>query len=118
MRTHQLPGDTRMLRSALAATVLSLAALPVGAQTITIHAARLLDGKGGIVRDAVVTVEAGKITKVGSGGAASATYDLGAMTILPGIIVAHDHLSWYFNRQGRYHTPRDGDTPVQSMLSM
>ena len=26
------------------------------------------------------------------------------MTLLPGLIDAHSHLSWYFNRQGRYHT--------------
>ena len=36
---------------------------------------------------------------------------------MPGLIDAHSHLTWYFNRQGRYHTRADGDTPVQSMLS-
>jgi hypothetical protein len=25
-------------------------------------------------------------------------------------------LTWYFNRQGRYHTNNDGDTPVQSVF--
>jgi imidazolonepropionase-like amidohydrolase len=34
------------------------------------------------------------------------------------LIDAHSHLTWYFNRQGRYHAGRgDDDTPVQSMLS-
>ncbi len=46
------------------------------------------------------------------------TYDLKGMTLIPGLIDAHSHLTWYFNRQGRYHAGRnDGDTPVQSMLS-
>src|SRR3569832_285032 len=36
---------------------------------------------------------------------------------MPGLIDAHSHLTWYFNRQGRYHAGRnDTDTPVQSML--
>jgi imidazolonepropionase-like amidohydrolase len=38
--------------------------------------------------------------------------------VLPGLIDAHSHPSWYFNRNGRYHTSSDGDTPVQSMLAM
>ena len=33
------------------------------------------------------------------------------------LIDAHAHLTWYFNRQGRYHTNSDGDTPAQQMLS-
>jgi imidazolonepropionase-like amidohydrolase len=56
--------------------------------------------------------------KVGAGSASGATYDLKGLTLLPGIIDAHSHLSWYFNRQGRYHTRGDGDTPVESMLAM
>ena len=45
------------------------------------------------------------------------TYDLKGVTLMPGLIDAHAHLNWYFNRQGRYHTGNDGDTPDQSMLS-
>ncbi|HEY7235929.1 MAG TPA: amidohydrolase family protein, partial [Gemmatimonadaceae bacterium] len=47
----------------------------------------------------------------------AATYDLKGYTLLPGLIDAHSHLTWYFNRQGRFHQGNDGDTPVQSMLS-
>jgi imidazolonepropionase-like amidohydrolase len=43
--------------------------------------------------------------------------DLGSRTVLPGLTDAHAHPAWYFNRQGRLHTRRDGDTPVQSMLA-
>jgi imidazolonepropionase-like amidohydrolase len=48
---------------------------------------------------------------------ATVTHDLRGLTLLPGLIDAHSHLTWYFNRQGRYHTRQDGDTPIQSMLS-
>ncbi|MEP6690632.1 MAG: amidohydrolase family protein [Gemmatimonadaceae bacterium] len=84
---------------------------------VTIHAALMLDGKGGLTRDALITVQGGRITSVATGGGPGATYDLGALTLLPGLIDAHDHLTWYFNRDGRFHTASDGDTPVQSMLA-
>ena len=86
---------------------------------ITIHAARVLDGRGANFGDATVTVENGKITRIDKGAPATpATYELGTATLMPGLIDAHVHLSWYFNRQGRYHAGGDGDTPAQSMLAM
>ena len=36
---------------------------------------------------------------------------------MPGLIDGHSHLTGSFNRQGRYHTARDGDTPIQSILA-
>jgi imidazolonepropionase-like amidohydrolase len=39
------------------------------------------------------------------------------MTLLPGLIEAHDHLAWHFNAQGRLHTGNDGETPAQSALA-
>jgi imidazolonepropionase-like amidohydrolase len=85
---------------------------------IVIHADRVVDGKGHVIQNANVTVVGDRITKVEPGSAAAATYNLAGYSLLPGLIDAHAHLAWYFNRQGRYHTRNDGDTPVQSMLSM
>ncbi len=86
---------------------------------ITIHAARVLDGRGGNLGEATITVENGKIARIDRGAsAAPATYELGGATLMPGLIDAHVHLNWYFNRQGRYHSAGDGDTPAQSMLAM
>ena len=86
---------------------------------IVIHADRIIDGRGKIIPGGTVVVDGDKITQV-SGGAprGAVTYDLKGFTLLPGLIDAHSHLAWYFNRQGRYHTRGDGDTPVESMLSM
>ena len=102
--------------------LLAVAAAPCFAQMqnapITIRADRVLDGRGKVIPDGIVTVEGGKITKVSPAAAGAApTYDLKGYTLLPGMIDAHSHLTWYFNRQGRYHTNGDGDTPVQSMLA-
>ena len=85
---------------------------------ITIHAMRVLDGRGANLGEATVTVENGKISRVDKGAPASpATYELGDATLMPGLIDAHVHLNWYFNRQGRYHSNGDGDTPAQSLLA-
>jgi len=93
-------------------------ALEAQAVPVTIRAGRMLDGRGGAMDNATIVIEQGTIRRVGQGEATDATYDLSRYTVLPGLIDGHAHLSWYFNRAGRYHTPNDGDTPVQSMLAM
>jgi imidazolonepropionase-like amidohydrolase len=108
--------------------LLLLVAAPTLAQTpsitaprtdgpIVIHADRIVDGRGKVIPGGTVVVVGDKITKVGTMATTPATYDLKGFTLLPGLIDAHSHLTWYFNRRGRYHTPDDGDTPVESMLS-
>ncbi len=84
---------------------------------ITIRADRILDGRGNVITGGSVVVEGGKITKVNKTSTGPVTYDLKGYTLMPGLIDAHSHLTWYFNRQGRYHTRSDGDTPIESMLS-
>lgn len=102
--------------------ILLACAPPLAAQepAVVLRAARVLDGRGGAVANADVLVEHGRIVSVGPRGAVPAgarLVDLGGRTLLPGLIDAHAHPAWYFNRQGRLHTPRDGDTPAQSMLA-
>jgi imidazolonepropionase-like amidohydrolase len=92
---------------------------PPNARSIVIHADRIIDGRGKVIPGGNVVVQGDKISTVGPGSAAAATYDLKGLTLLPGLIDAHSHLSWYFNRKGRYHARgEDQDTPVESMLSM
>jgi imidazolonepropionase-like amidohydrolase len=86
-------------------------------QPITLRAATLLDGRGGVLRNARVTVVGSKITKVEPNASGPATYDLGAATVLPGLIDAHAHVVWHFNSQGRFHTADDGETKTQGMLA-
>jgi len=91
---------------------------PPDSTAITIHAARMFDGRG-VKEDVLVTVRAGRIERVemnvGARGK-SATHDLGAATLLPGLIDAHVHPGWYINRHGALHG-RDDDTPAQSALA-
>ena len=101
--------------------VLALLALvpraPADDGPITLRAARLLDGRGGVIPNARVTVVGSLITKVEANATAGATYDLGAATLLPGLIDAHAHVVWYFNSKGRFHTGNDGDTKTEGMLA-
>jgi imidazolonepropionase-like amidohydrolase len=91
---------------------------------VTIHAARLIDGRGRELRDAMITVRRGRIERIDANVGANvgarqrgATYELGAATLLPGLIDAHVHPGWYINRQGALHNGRDGETLAQSALS-
>jgi len=88
-------------RSALALGLAALAATALIAQqppaVTAIKAARLFDGKSeSTISDAVVLVEGGRITAVGSRLAVPAgarLVELGDATILPGFIDAHVHLT-------------------------
>jgi imidazolonepropionase-like amidohydrolase len=105
----------------LLAVLLGCAA-PLAAQqpAVVLRAARVLDGRGGVVRNADVVVAGGKIVRVAPRGdlpAGARLVDLGDRTLLPGLIDAHTHPAWYFNHQGRLHTPRDGDSPAEIILA-
>lgn len=96
---------------------LSLAgASPVLAQDATlIRAGILVDGKGGVQRDAVVTIEGAKIARVApaaAGGAQRVAYDFPRLTLLPGFIDTHVHLNYHFGPDGRYMV---GEEPAQRL---
>ncbi len=93
----------------------------LGAQEppVTIHAARLLDGKGGSMANPLVTVSGGRITRVARAvPGARATYELGNLTLLPGLIDVHDHIAWHFTSAGRLHSGDDGETATQGTLAI
>jgi len=89
-------------------------------EAIVLQAATVLDGRGGVQHNVDILVTGNRITKIAARGAVPAgarLIDLGNRTVLPGLIDAHAHPVWYFNRQNRLHTANDGDTPAQSMLA-
>jgi len=85
----------------------------------TIHAARMIDGRGKVMNDAWVEVRAGRIVRVYTRPARGrpATYELGDATLLPGMIDAHVHIANYLTAKGVSHRDGDGDTPAQSTLA-
>jgi imidazolonepropionase-like amidohydrolase len=87
---------------------------------IVLRAARMLDGRGGVTAGVDILVQDGRIVRVGPRTAVPAgarLVDLGSRTVIPGLIDAHAHPTWYFNRQGRLHTRDDDDGPAQSALA-
>ncbi|MEW6322349.1 MAG: amidohydrolase family protein [Acidobacteriota bacterium] len=93
-----------ILGSCLVALTTLLGAVAPRAQapeTISITAARVLDGRGQIVERGMVEVRGAAIARVGA-AAGRATYDLGTATLLPGFIDTHVHIGWHFGPDGRY----------------
>lgn len=87
------------------ATITTLsAAVPTDApaQVTAVRFGRLVDGLGGVTRNAVVLIEGERITRVGSGDAAvpkgAVVIDLRRYTGIPGLIDAHTHISFAWDR--------------------
>jgi imidazolonepropionase-like amidohydrolase len=107
---------TALVAPALAGLV-GLFGMTAGAsaqQPVTIRAGTVLDGKGGVLRNAVVAVDGSRIVKVGNGASETATYDFPSFTVLPGMIDAHVHIGAHFGKDGRASTP--GETPAEAAL--
>ena len=86
----------------------ALAASQTPGQRVVIAAGTLLDGKAGKLRDVSIVVEGGKIAaveaKVGTKArttAKAADYDLRGLTVLPGWIDAHAHITWVYGKDGK-----------------
>ena len=84
------------------------------APAIRIHAATVVDGAGRTLKNATITVQGSKITSIDTGNSSGATYDLGQLTVVPGMIDVHAHVAWHFDKDGRY-AARPG-SPAQEIL--
>lgn len=120
--SSQLRRGAGIVRTIVVALVMMRAAASLGAQDapITIRTSTLIDGRGHSRVNVDIVVAQGKIRSITPTGNAEPTgpfIDLRGRTVMPGLIDAHAHITWYFNRNGRFHTNGDGDTPVQSMLA-
>lgn len=67
---------------------------------IMIAASTALDGKGSVLHDVGIAVEGSKIVSIGP-LSEPATYDLRGLTVMPGWIDAHDHITWIFGKDGK-----------------
>jgi len=79
---------------------------PASATTARVVALRfgtLVHGAGQVTRDAVVVVQGNRITAVGAGARAiprgAVVHDLRRYTAIPGLIDAHTHMTYYWDRE-------------------
>jgi imidazolonepropionase-like amidohydrolase len=83
---------------------------------IIIAASTVLDGKGRVLRNIRIVIEGPKIVAIrGSSptmreGVASVDYDLRGLTVLPGWIDSHVHITWSFDKDGK-NAGAEGTTP-------
>ena len=78
---------------------------------------RALDGRGGELRGATITVENGRITSLSAAPAAGVTtIDLRGYTVLPGWIDTHVHLESHFDRTGTI--AGRGESPADAALGI
>jgi len=114
--------DLRRIALALFLTTIlvALAAGDVAAQqrTIVLRAATVLDGRGGTLGGRDVVVRDGSIDEVvpAGEGRGDVLYDLGGMTLLPGLIDTHTHIEWHFDRSGKLRSRAVEETPEEAML--
>ena len=84
----------------LTALLLAVSVLDAAAQTTAIRFARVWDGER-VIEKAVVVVESGRIVRVASGMAippGATVVDLSRYTGLPGLIDAHTHITYFWDR--------------------
>jgi imidazolonepropionase-like amidohydrolase len=85
-------------------------------QPIILQAGTVFDGKGHVLHNTQIVVQDGKIIRVQQNGHAPATYNLRRLTVMPGWIDVHDHITWHFGPNGHMDDPRE--TPEQATLAI
>jgi imidazolonepropionase-like amidohydrolase len=73
---------------------------PAQSKRIVIAASAVFDGKGRVLHDTRIVVEGSKIVALDP-NAAPVNYDLRGLTVLPGWIDAHVHITWSFGPDGK-----------------
>jgi imidazolonepropionase-like amidohydrolase len=88
--------------------------LSASANPIVIKAARVIDGRGHLYRNAAVVVDGAKIVRIDE-HPQRADRDLGDRTLMPGGIDTHVHIGWHFDRNGR-SSEGENETPQEAAL--
>ncbi|MFL6276855.1 MAG: amidohydrolase family protein [Blastocatellia bacterium] len=73
---------------------------PASGKRIVIAASMVLDGRGRVLRDTRIVIEGAKIVAIDP-KAGPVDYDLRGLTVLPGWIDAHAHITWSFGNDGK-----------------
>lgn len=107
----------KLIAGLLGIVSICTAASPIPAQTaapkrIVIAASTVLDGKGRVLHNTRIVIEGSKIITIDP-KAGPVDYDLRGLTVLPGWIDAHVHITWSFGKDGK-NAGMGGTTPDDS----
>lgn len=83
--------------------------MPAKSKPIVVAASTMLDGKGRVLHDTRILIEGGKIAAIDP-KAGPVDYDLRGLTVMPGWIDAHVHITWSFGADGK-NMNQGGTTP-------
>lgn len=72
----------------------------VESKRVVIAASAILDGRGRVLRDTRIVIDGSKIVAIDP-KAGPVDYDLRGLTVLPGWIDAHVHITWSFGADGK-----------------
>src|SRR5258705_3048059 len=106
---HDYRTEREIMRATTILCVLILCACglmqPTSAQTpapkrIVIAASTVLDGQGHVLHNTRIVIEGSKIVAIDP-KAGPVDYDLRGLTVLPGWIDAHVHITWSFGKDGK-----------------
>jgi len=87
------------------------------AQPIVLKTSTLIDGNGHILHNKEIVIEGSRITRIAD-AKQKPGIDLTGLTVTPGWIDTHVHVTWYFNKEGRYEAGGRGSksTPQHAAL--
>lgn len=107
-----------MLRFRLLSTLLLVSACAAAQErSVTIITDNAFDGRGAVLHNARIEVRGDKIISVQADGAqTAATYDLRGLTVMPGWIDSHVHITWHFGPNG--HFGEKNEPPERATLEM
>jgi len=81
-------------------TIQTQSQTPAPTRRIVIAASTILDGRGHVLKNTRIIVEGDKILAIDP-RASPVDYDLSGLTVLPGWIDAHAHITWSFGNDGK-----------------
>lgn len=83
--------------------LLGAASFCFAADPVVLDAVRVIDGKGAVLENQRITIEDGIIRKMepSRGKPPAGAYRLKGLTLMPGWIDTHVHLSWHYNSDGK-----------------
>src|SRR5437588_5441628 len=93
----------------LCASVATLRSSNPATKRVVIAASSVFDGNGRVLHNTRIVIEGSKIVAVDP-KAGPVDYDLRALTVMPGWIDAHVHVTWIFGKDGK-NAGQAGTTP-------